>query len=55
MLQVIRNNLRAEAKEKCEPIYEALGECAEKAGIFVAFRCRDQNEASKLMSCFSNS
>jgi hypothetical protein len=45
--QVIRNNLKAEAKEQCKPWFKAFGECAAKEGIMVAFRCRDKNTERK--------
>jgi hypothetical protein len=42
-VQVIRNNLKAEAKEKCKPFFKAFGDCATREGLLVAFKCRDKN------------
>jgi hypothetical protein len=46
---VIRNNLKAEAKEKCKPYFKAFGDCAVKEGLFVAFNCRTQNAECELV------
>mmetsp|Transcript_17781 Transcript_17781/g.29723 ORF Transcript_17781/g.29723 Transcript_17781/m.29723 type:complete len:102 (-) Transcript_17781:292-597(-) len=50
--EVIRNNLKAEAKEKCKPYFKAFADCASKEGVFVVFKCRDKNE--ELSNCLDS-
>lgn len=44
---MIRNNLKAEAVEKCKSFFTAFGDCATREGILVVFKCRGENKECK--------
>lgn len=45
--EVLRKELKAEARAKCAHTFKAFAECAKASSIFVVFQCRQENQASK--------
>jgi COX assembly protein 1 len=43
----LRQQLREEALEKCDPVVRAFSECSQERGLMVVFSCRQQFNAVK--------
>lgn len=52
-LEVFRKEFQKESKLKCADVIKQFGECAQRNGLMVVFRCHKENKASKSLSYHS--